>query len=363
MKKLFCSILLPLLAVICLFGCGTKINIKNVKSNYEELSTSYLTNGVNIFYSNENKPNTISIYYPDNLLEEAINNPAEPVNDLQKRYKALAYQQLILNNIFDSYEKFADDFYTVAESKSIDNSLLESLNNKERELERTLDDFKHSYDNFIDEARDISSVMELTITAYSYELNKVIESSFNFVNCFMDIYTNHCVDNIESINSKNLSINVAKANLDIAYVVYLENIKSFNFTVGKVGMCDLAPLITQDNSFVLIDDLSSPKALSTIVSENLIEGSTKYESVIDNVNNFNYAKKLFEQRLKTYQTMYSELDMFNLSQFRFDQKNGVSYNNYIDSLTASKKTNVQMVETFINTTLTNYIIKLKTITE
>ena len=120
MRKFLCSIFMPLLAVICLCGCGAEINVKNIKNNYNELTTNYIYESENAFFNDTDKPNTIAIYYPNNL-KEIIYSENEQQNDFQKRCRAIYYQQQILTNIFDGYEKYSDDFYLVAESKKIDN--------------------------------------------------------------------------------------------------------------------------------------------------------------------------------------------------------------------------------------------------
>lgn len=360
MKKLICSIILPLLSIVLLCGCGETINIQDVKTRYDKLTTAYVVNNVNNFYNNEQLSKTIFINYDDlrNEIEDS-----DPDNDLQRRYRALYYQQLILNNIFDCYEKYHEDFYMIASSKNINEDKLKSFKSSETSLEKALQRFNQYYNSFIEEVNaGKSDIMTMSITEYSYEVNKVIDASFNFIYSFMDIYTNDCIDDINQISTKNLSISIAKANLNIAYVVYLENIKSFNFVVGNWGMCDLAPIISEDNEFLLLDLLSTPRIISTLVSENIVPGSPKYDSVTDDINNFIYSKDVFEQRLNTYKSMYNSIDVYNLTQHRFNQINGVKYDNYVDSLNASKQSSVLMIENFVSATLANYITKLNAIT-
>jgi hypothetical protein len=53
-------------------------------------------------FNDENNKNTISIYYPSNV--NSVINMENQNNNMDRRYKALYYQQQILNMIFSFYE-------------------------------------------------------------------------------------------------------------------------------------------------------------------------------------------------------------------------------------------------------------------
>ncbi|MGN0961768.1 MAG: hypothetical protein ACI4PF_06210, partial [Christensenellales bacterium] len=320
----------------------------------------HTNNNINLFFSDETDTMAFYIYYPD-IVKDTINAP-NPSNDVQKRYKALLYQQKILDNIFDYYSNNQENFYRVADSKNISTGEINDLYKKLSNLNNTLDDFTKQYNTFIDAVDNgISDIMEYNITSYSFQLNKVIDASFSFIYKFHNIYSKYCLTNYDSYTQENLNVYVDKAYLDIAYIVYLENFKSFNFSVGENGVCDLSGVVGSDSDYNLLKFLDSKKSLNPSLLNNLTEGSTDYESTLEKLNEFSYSRDVFDQKLNSYLLTYNSLNMYTISSYRFDQVSGVEYDNYIKSLSASDRATVTMLENFIEHIFKNYISKLNNI--
>lgn len=362
MKKLIRLLLLPLMAVFCLVGCGSDKTIADVKKLYEEMKTLYVVEEENIFFSNTDCPYTISINYSSSV-NSAMEN-SSPTTDTQKRYVGLKYQQNILNYIFNYYEKNQEIFYRVLESKDIDKKEISNLYSSLETLKTTLEDFKAQYELFNENTLEgLSDVMEFSVINYTYQVNKVIDASFDFIYNFIEMNEKYSVEDISLINATNLSLNIERAYVDIAYVVYMENVKSLNYSVGSRGVCDLSSIVNNANDYNLIDNISDTKSLSSYVTSNLSSDETNYNHVMNLVNNFRYSKDIFNQRINNYKKIYSEQDFYTLNQHRFGLVSGVEYSAYLNTLSVSERSNVSFIELFIDNTFTDYIEKLNTIVE
>jgi hypothetical protein len=312
------------------------------------------------FFSDKNNPNAIVIYY-NPLVKQTINNE-NPSDPFQKRYRALYYQQRILDNIFTYYNNHQENFYRIAESKEIEKNELNNLYNSVVGIKDTLSEFEGHYDSFIDATSDgVSDIMEFNITSYSFQLNKVIDASFDFIYKFHDIYVNYCIDDYSSYNATNLGIYVDKAYLDMSYMVYLENIKSFNYSVGNNGVCDLADVVGNETEYGLIDLLNEKKSLSETIVGNVGASTEAGEAAKNSVDIFVYCKDVFEQRLTTYLHTYNKVNMYNLNQYKFGLNGNVNYNSYLTSLSASDRATVKLLENFVQDTFLNYMNKLSLI--
>lgn len=353
MKKIICLLLLPLFSLIFLCGCGEDKTSFDLAVLYESMvENTYVVEKDNKFFSDSDKKNSIAIKYTDEV-QKAINySYAE--TDNQKRYTAIKYQQLILDYIFNYYENNQENFYTVMSSAEFSNNDMNNLYSSLENLKNTLSKFKISYDAFIDATNDgVSDVMEFNLTNYSFELNKVIDASFDFMYKFANMYETYGIQDYSALNATNLQIKVDKSYLDIAKIIYLENFKAFDYSVGSKGVCDLLPTVDVFTSHTQIQNLTGVKKLSGMVSENLNENSEKYSEIIDNVNNYLYSKEVFDQRVDKYGEIYNELDIYSITQYKF-RLAGISYDDYKNTLDPSEQASLNLLDNFIS----NYYYKL-----
>ena len=345
-----------------LFGCGNDRKIEDVQQAYVNMVSAFTISGESDFFSDSENPNSIVIAYPTTV-KQAIEN-ANPSNDVQKRYRSLYYQQEILDNIYKYYNDYQEPFYRIAASKDIDKDEVKALYNSIKDLHEVLDTFEENYETFNDAVENgISDVMEYNLTSYSFYLNKVIDASFDFIFKFHNMYIRYCVDDYSSHNADNLKLYVDKAYLDISYVVYLENIKSFNYSVGTHGVCDLAEVVGSNNDFNILTLLDTRKSISTFIQENI--GGTTEQAIqaTEKVNLFSYVRDVFEQRLNTYVNTYNSLDMYKINQYKFNLSGGVDYESYITSLSASDRATIILLDNFVEDNFMNYVEKLNAIVE
>ena len=65
MRKILSLIFLPLVALCFLCGCGNDGEVENLKKAYNDMTSLYVVEGENIFFSDDTKPNTIVIASSD----------------------------------------------------------------------------------------------------------------------------------------------------------------------------------------------------------------------------------------------------------------------------------------------------------
>lgn len=362
MKRILGLLLIPLLSFVCLFGCDTTRTIVDVKELYVEMVEENKIDNVNNFFSDYTRPNSIVILYPTTV-NSAI-NILTPSNEIQKRYKGIYYQQKILDNIFDYYTNYQEDFYRIAESKEIDENKINNLYNKLSSLKETLKDFTQYYDAFINATENgISDVMAFNITSYTFHLNTVIDSSFAFIDAFHDVYVVDCIEDYSIVNEHNVNVYIDKAYIDLSYIVYLENIKAFNYSVGENGICDLSGVIGNLSENNLIELLNSKKHIKLSVIDNIGLDTDAGKTADELINIFTYSRDIFEQRKQVYLKTYTAINVYEVKQYKFNLNGNVDYNNYLMSLSDSEKSTVILLDNFVDDVFLDYVSKLQAIVE
>ena len=359
MKKFLSLLILPLVALMCLVGCGKDKTPKDIQDLYNSMKSAYVVENENIFFADAENPYTITIAYNEDVQNQIKN--ASPTTELQKRFVALGIQQDILNNIFNFYENNQEEFYREMSSVDYKKTYVESLYESLEALKDSLKTFKEQYSQFMTDVES-GDIMVFSVLSYTYQLNKVIDSSFNFIYNFIDVYDRYCVEDNNNMTASTLSLQIDKTYVDIANVVYLQNIKTFNYSVGEKGVCDLLPLISNPtNEYNLVKYLGSAKRLSPVVTENMSTEAADYAATMDKLNDFTYYSELVGQRINTFRNIMNTIDSYTLNEYRFDLVSGVDYDTYIKSLSASDKANVQALDGFINDIFVPYIAKLNSI--
>ncbi|MBE5738494.1 MAG: hypothetical protein E7354_02070 [Clostridiales bacterium] len=359
MKKFLSLLILPLVAFMCLVGCGGDKTPKDIQDLYNSMRTAFVVEEENVFFADSENPDTITIAYNETIRNQ-INNAA-PTTDLQKRYVALGVQQDILNNIFNFYENNQEEFYRELSSVEYKNAHINELYDSLEALKDTLKGFQEQYSQFMTDVES-GDIMVFSVLSYTYQLNKVIDSSFNFIYTFMDVYNTYCVEKSDTVTAAALTLEIEKSYVDIANVVYLQNIRTFNYSVGEKGVCDLLPLIDNTtNEYNLVSLMSEAKVLATTISENMGTSSDTYTETMNKINDFMYYRELLAQRITTFRNLMDTVDDYTLNEYRFDLVNGVEYDTYINSLSASDKASVQALDAFVNDIFTPFVAKLNLI--
>jgi len=367
MKRLIILIMLPIFSLLFFSGCGNEGNVDDLKKLYNEITGIYIEEGENIFFSDDANPNTINISYFHDVQNE-INNPIVKEGN---KYRTYYYAQLILNHIFNFYEDHNEDFYLHMSSKEYKEKDIEKVYEKLNNLKEELIDFKSSYMLFNEQTKKegLSNVLDIYIKNYTFELNQVIEKSFDFMYEFDKVYTKYCIEDMNAVNEKVLNYKVDKSYLDIAHIVYLENFKTFSIAVEGKGVCDISPIIGLNSKFNLLDDLGNLKNVSNNIIVNLDEKSQYNLSTMELINNFDYYMQIFNQNyhhyINTYNTVYDkENNSTNkYNSYRFDLMGSGSFESYLNGLSVVDRASVNLLTNFIDECYNSLVEKLKLIVE
>ena len=346
MKKFFSLLILPIVALLCLCACDSDKSYEDVKKLYEQTTSVCVVEEDNKFFADASRPNSITIKYTSDV-ESAINN-VSPVTSLQKKYVVIGYQQKLLDYIYNYYEQYNENFYKEISSAKPDKKEMNALYSSLSSLNATLTSFKKEYLTFCDATQNgVTSVMEFNLTNYSYEFNKVINSSLNFMYNFISMNEKYCIKDYNLINATNIEYRIAKSYVDIANIVYLTNFKAFDYSVGSKGISDMTAIISSTNKYSIAKDLESVKTLSTTILAGMDEESSAYNITMSTINDYLYANEIFNQRLNTYLQIYNSEDIYNLTQYKFDLVQGVDYESYLSTLTKSKQSTINFMDDFI----------------
>lgn len=356
MKKFFSLLILPLVAVMCLMGCGDSKKVADIKKLYLSTIDEHKDNDTRIFFSDSERKYEICISYSE-FLQDLIDNDS-PSSSSEKRYRGLYYQQKVLDNIFAYYTNHQEEFFRVADSKDIKKDSLNTLYSKLEKLNSTLDDFVGHYNTLMDVSAS-GKILGHNITRYTYQLNKVIDASFNFMYEFHNVYSKYCVENYDQYSADNIGIYVDKAYLDLAYVVYMENIKAFNSSGSDNGICELESVVASSSKFNLLELLEDRKTLKEEIVNNLSIESSGYEETMEKLKAFDYSRDVFEQKLSSYNATYYSLDIRTISNYKFGVISGVDYEDYLQTMSPSERATITMLENFVKDNFDSYIDKLE----
>lgn len=361
MKKFFSLLILPLVAIICLCGCGEEYTSQDLSKLYNQIKEVCIIDSSNKFFSDEARPNSIVIDYASDV--KNVINSTIPSNKLAKKYAVLGYQQKILDNIFNYYEKNQENFYLKMSSAKVDKNEMNDLYSSLQSLKSQLTTFKNAYNTFCDATESgVSDVMEFNLSNYSFELNRVIDKSFDFIYKFIDLNNKYCVSNADIIAVTPLENKIQKSYVDIAYIVYLNNFKAFDYSVGSKGIADdLDSIILNSNKYSLIDNLNSIKTLSSAIIAGMQDDNPAYETTMELINNYLYSCSVFDQRLTTYVNTYNEQDIYKITQYKFGLIAGVDYDSYLDTLTKSKRASLVFMDDFVSDVYNKLIYDLSLI--
>lgn len=347
MKKIFAVFILPIVALLCLCGCGEERKSEDVKTLYENTKQVCIVDNDNKFFSDETKPDSIVIKYSDDV--SALIYNVSPSSKLSKKYAVIGYQQKILNNIFNYYEKNKENFYLKMSSANFDKNEMNDLYSSLESLKSQLETFKNSYNTFTDATKGgVNDVMEFNLTNYSFDLNQLIQKSFDFIYKFIDLNEKYCLENLDIVSIDSLESKIQKTYVDIAYIVYLNNFKAFDYSVGSKGISDdLDSIIGNTSEFLITKDLEDYKSLSVKIKTGLDAENSDYANTMNLVNNYLYAIDVFNQRLSTYKSTYFEEDIYKITQYKFGLVIGVDYESYCTSLTKSRQASLRFMDDFV----------------
>ncbi|MBO7219507.1 MAG: hypothetical protein J6V40_05995 [Clostridia bacterium] len=367
MKKRFITILLlPLLLFTTLFtGCDDKYTYATLRDLYVKMVSDYNTSSVDFFggvNDNPGKEQMLVITYGNVDVATAVNNNA-PVTELDKRFVALkTIDQNILDYIFNYYQKWSADFYTKISSAEYSKKEMENLHFKLENLYSTLGSFAVKKEQFEKDVKalEISNVMVYSVTEFTYEVNKVIEASLEFMNAFIDMHNKYCVK-LDVLSDSYLNRLIDDTYVRIAEMVYYENVKSFNYSLGDKGSCDLLDIMetSTTHKYSQIGAITMGILdLSDDIKGGMVTDSPNYAKTMDIIDEYIYCFNIFSQRRQIYLELYSSFNMYALNKYRFEKTTDVTIDEYVSSFSTIDKVNYTMLEDISNNTFKNLVLKL-----
>lgn len=393
MKKIFTSILAPLLSATMFFGCfggGDKLTSANVKNLYNNYTNSYITtqdnNKFNSVFKNklnetENKdfveengyivPTYEKIMYisyvEDFGLNAAIlnNNPEETESELVYSQLTQIYQRLF-SSIFNYYANYNESFYAYVDDEGIESKEVDLLYKKLDNLIKATEELnkeKTSFENsLINISKNISGriVLDRVPTLY-YRYNKVVDASLEFVNYFKDLHKKY----IYKINHYDLPVseNLDKTSVDryvdeaillLAEAIYYENVKVFekNVAVENLHFLNMgyknnpANWITTEEFENLTFANESGLIYANNIMKSEIANNLKSEESYDVIKDLFTHVASFEQNLQNYKTIYKDANLNNYNQLRdFGKRDGFMLGN----LSIKEQSNLMFMKDFAET--------------
>lgn len=371
MKKLLSLILITIVSVSIFFGCSSyNINgISDIKNEYVKLVEQYKaeTSEYDVFGESLNDTSkTLIINYKNADISNKI-NASSPSSEIDLRYSALSkINQRLLLYIFRYYEKWSANFYENAEGK-LAKSELTNFYEKFLAMKNEINNFINSIDTFENEIIlfGVNSPLKLTLTSYTYKYNMLIEKSLDFVKTFRDYHVKY-VFTSNSANYNSAQRLIDEYYLNLAEIVYYENVKCFNYENGNSGTCDLLYVMSEfknnpANKFILFDEIQNPiLSLKTSIAQNLANSEYK-DGAEQIINNAIYFSNAFSQNLITYGLVYNDLDYFELTQYKFGVVSG-SLNSYLSRFNEKENSAYTIISTMLNYVTPSYISGISTLT-
>ena len=79
------------------------------------------------------------------------------------------------------------------------------------------------------------------------------------------------------------------------------------------------------------------------------------------IEEYFYFKEIFEQKLIVYKIIYNDIDFYEYNNYRMELVNGISYDNYLQTLSQSEISNITLIEDFVDITFFEFIEKVDNI--
>lgn len=346
--------MLPIIAIMCLYGCKGDKTSADVKALFESTTQIGIIEESNKLFSDAVRPNSLCIEYSEAVTREI--KAMSPSTDLQKKYIVIGYQQKLLDYIYNYYEKNHENFYKEMSSKKINKDEMKAFYVSMENLNSEVYAFKTAYEAFVDATQSgVSDVMEFQLDNYSYSLNRLIGKSFDFMYNFINLNIKYCTKDYDLINTTNLQLKVQKSYVDIAYIIYLTNFKAFDYSVGSKGISDMSVIINNSSEYVLIKNLQTIKSISGEAMAGLEPENVNHDKVINLVNDYLYSLDVFNQRLNNFISIYNSENIYSISQYKFGLVTGVNYDSYLSSLAKSKQTAIKFMDGFVTDTYSKLV--------
>lgn len=392
MKKFYSLLILPLIAVFCLFGCGTDRTTTEIKAVYSQMVDTYVINSESNWYfekpTNSTEYTKMYVTYDNEYgFNDAVLGKSESSvsDDLGLRYEQLTsvYARTLLM-AYNYYTNWNELFFANIDSKNPDADDLTELYDKLVDFRRQLEKFNTSKLNIEREVKLLGINSELVaakIDAFNNEYNNLISKVLSFVNYFKDLHVKYFYSDTDVVDGSYAKRAYDEAILSLANFIYKDYLQALskNGTVQLISIDNAISSkynIFNDNSLLTtkISKIQSTKkvGLSTL-TDSLINAlndpnNANNQSAVSAVNQFVVSLNTFNQYFNLYNKVYGKVSMESFNNYRFKINGGFGssvlteeYENYIETLSPVDAANVNVLIDFEENKVSAFLNSINTL--
>lgn len=384
MKKLYSLILLPLIAVFMLVGCGeTTRTVKEVQDLYNTMVEKYNEkideNSNNWYFINksDNEEALLKMYVTydnSNKLNDAvragltldemkaiIGSDYAPSEELATRYEQLTtIYARTLTMAFNYYTNWSETFFDRIDAVDSEEKEITNLYGKLNELKRELESFNTAKLNIEREVQLFgldSEIVASSLDVFNYNYNALLEKVLNFVNYFRDLHVKYYFSNTSVINSAYAQRVYDDGLLTIANYIYYDYLKALTTN----GTTNLVNVKLKSSQFDIFNHGSNNITQFAKVNDNRVKGVVSInEEIVNSLNiegesvdktNATNTVKLVEVALNTfkqyfgiYTKVFDKVNMESFNNYRFKTSGGYDdFDAYASTLSPVQKANVNIM--------------------
>ena len=392
MKKFYSLLILPLIAVFCLFGCGTDRTTTEIKAVYSQMVDTYVINSENNWYFekpvNSTEYTKMYVTYDNEYgFNDAVLGKSESSvsDDLGLRYNQLTsvYARTLLM-VYNYYTNWNELFFANIDSKNPDADDLTELYDKLVDFRRQLEKFNTSKLNIEREVKLLGINSELVaakIDAFNNAYNNLISKVLNFVNYFKDLHVKYFYSDTDVVDGSYAKRAYDEAILSLANFIYKDYLQALSKN-GTVQLISIDNAISSSynifNDYSLlttkISKIQSTKkvGLSTL-TDSLINAlndpnNANNQSAVSAVNQFVVSLNTFNQYFNLYNKVYGKVSMESFNNYRFKINGGFGssvlteeYENYIETLSPVDAANVNVLIDFEENKVSAFLNSINTL--
>lgn len=392
MKKFYSLLILPLIAVFCLFGCGTDRTTTEIKAVYSQMVDTYVINSESNWYFekpvNSTEYTKMYVTYDNEYgFNDAVLGKFESLvsDDLELRYTQLTsvYARTLLM-AYNYYTNWNELFFANIDSKNPDADDLTELYDRLVDFRRQLEKFNTSKLNIEREVKLLGINSELVaakIDAFNNAYNNLISKVLNFVNYFKDLHVKYFYSDTDVVDGSYANRAYDEAILSLANFIYKDYLQALSKN-GTVQLISIDNAISSSynifNDYSLlttkISKIQSTKkvGLSTL-TDSLINAlndpnNANNQSAVSAVNQFVVSLNTFNQYFNLYNKVYDKVSMESFNNYRFEINGGFDgkdatekHENYIETLSPVDAANVNVLIDFEENKVSAFLNSINTL--
>lgn len=392
MKKFYSLLILPLIAVFCLFGCGTDRTTTEIKAVYSQMVDTYVINSENNWYFekpvNSTEYTKMYVTYDNEYgFNDAVLGKFESSvsDDLELRYTQLTsvYARTLLM-AYNYYTNWNELFFANIDSKKPDADDLTELYDRLVDFRRQLEKFNTSKLNIEREVKLLGINSELVaakIDAFNNAYNNLISKVLNFVNYFKDLHVKYFYSDTDVVDGSYANRAYDEAILSLANFIYKDYLQALskNGTVQLISIDnaisssynifnDYSLLTTKISQVQTDGKVGLSKLSSTVINALNDPNNANNQSAVSAVNQFVVSLNTFNQYFNLYNKVYGKVSMESFNNYRFKINGGFGssvlteeYENYIETLSPVDAANVNVLIDFEENKVSAFLNSINTL--